>query len=91
MSGQLDTEDWKAFRKEWQEHKAGKRSYRTTQVYNFCAKRGVQVEELTEFHLRLTFEGKETVNVFPTSGKINIKGQAFKKVDLIPWLTKYYK
>ena len=94
MSEQLDTEDWRDFNKEWQEHKANKRSNNTSLVYKFCVAYGVNCEAKTPYHFRLTREHYNTVDVFPTSSKVHAIGvgnaKGYKKVDLIPWLIKHF-
>jgi hypothetical protein len=94
---QLDTEDWKAFRRELQEHKAKKRHNLTSLVYKFCVAASVNCETKTEYHFRLTREGYIPVDVFPTSGKVHVlnkqkaAGKGYKKTDVIQFLINHFK
>jgi len=93
---QLDTEDWKAFRKEAQESKAVKRSGITTQVYKFCVENSINCEVKSEYHFRLTRDGYTPVDVFPTSSKVhvlngkNANRKQYKRVNIIQFLKNHF-
>lgn len=93
MTNQLDTEDWKAFHAEWQAHKAEKRAVNTTLIYKFCVAYSVNCEAKTPYHFRLIRQGFYPVDVFPTSEKVHVldKISKYKKVDVIKFLTNYFK
>ena len=90
MTTQLDTEDWKAFRRELQEFKATKRDANTTLISKFCMAYGVTCQKLTPYHFRLSREGYNTVDVFPTSGKVHPYKGTFQKTNIIKFLTKHF-
>jgi len=94
MTEQLDTEDWKAFRKESQEHKAGVRNTNTVKLYKFITDNGIDCEVKTEYQFRLTKPGFPPIDVFPTSNKVHVlkKGSnKYQKTNIIEFLHRHFK
>lgn len=93
MTYQLDTEDWKEFRKELQEKKSVRRDKHTTEIFKFCVENSINVETKTAYHFRLTREPFTTVDVFPTSSKVRIlkTGSKFIKTSIIKFLINHFK
>lgn len=90
---QLTTEDWKEIKQDNQRKRAERRSERSEIVYHLCFINEIHIEEKTEYHLRLSKEGFKSVDVYPTSSKINVLDGRNKHltVNLDKWLQNHFK
>lgn len=60
-------------------------------MHSVCKQRGVFIEEVNEFHFRLTKPGYRMLNVFPQASKVNASGaNKYEKVDFHEYLLNYF-